>query len=273
MAWDNIISRGVWIIIQPSNFLIISLTVSLLIIQFRKPNSRLIKPAKKILVTTVIVLFATSFTNLSTWIMIPLEKRFDSYRNNLSNIPYGGIIILAGSENTSVSTKTRQANLRDSGDRLSGTLALANKFPALTIVHSGGAQKRKTDWTENEVAGKFFEDSAIDLTRIIFETNSYNTHTNATETAKIVGQDNNLPWLLVTSAFHMPRSVGAFKNAGVNIQPYPVDYKTILEYRGIFSFDAASNLRRLDLAIHEYVGLFAYYVTGRSSAFFPSPEN
>ena len=78
-------------------------------------------------------------------------------------------------------------------------------------------------------------------------------------------------WLLVTSAYHMPRSVGAFRQAGWTVIAYPVDYRTTprLRFGGSISFNKA--LRLLELASHEWAGLVAYYALGRTNAFFPAP--
>jgi uncharacterized SAM-binding protein YcdF (DUF218 family) len=79
-------------------------------------------------------------------------------------------------------------------------------------------------------------------------------------------------WLLVTSAYHMPRSMGLFRKAGFNVVAYPVDYRS----EGIFRDWRLSNevwrgLRLFDVAAHEWVGLAAYYASGKIDALFPGP--
>ena len=88
--------------------------------------------------------------------------------------------------------------------------------------------------------------------------------------ATVWGPDDR--WLLVTSAYHMPRAVGAFRQAGLNISPFPVDFRTrdaddILR----FPISVAAGLQRADLAVREWIGLVVYRVAGRSSAVFPAP--
>ncbi len=77
-------------------------------------------------------------------------------------------------------------------------------------------------------------------------------------------------WLLVTSAYHMPRAVGAFRKVGFEVEAYPVDYRTHGNLWIPFD-DAASGLRRTDTATREWVGLLVYWLTGKSSALFPRP--
>ncbi len=273
MAWDNIISRSIWVIIQPSNLMVLLLITAFITNNVFAKKERVKNISRKAIICSLIMLSAASFTNISSWLLWPLEGRFASYNNLISSPPYSGIIVLGGSELTTISTAVDQATLRNSGERLIEAAALARKLPDLPIIHNGGSRQEQDEWSENDVAERFFKDAGTDISRIRFDRKSYNTHSNATESRKMISEYENEKWLLVTSAFHMPRSVGAFRKAGVNIQPYPVDYMTTMNYQGIFNFDAAKNLRLFDWAIHEYIGLFAYYVTGRSSSLFPAIES
>lgn len=264
MAWDNLISRTMWVFLQPGNAFFIFLLIGVFLVwRGRRAGKKIVAGA-----LTLIVMFG--FTQASTWLMIPLEKRFVEYRNKIDGGPYAGIIVLSGSERPSQSTVHNQALLKEYGERLVEAAKLARLFPDLPLIHSGGIGK-EGEWTESDVARKFFDDAAIDPSRIQFEGHSYNTYTNAMETRKLIAEEEKRPWLLVTSAFHMPRSVGSFRRAGINIQPYPVDYMTRLEFGGIFYFRLADNLKRLDLAAHEWLGLLVYYMTGRSESLYPAP--
>ena len=79
-------------------------------------------------------------------------------------------------------------------------------------------------------------------------------------------------WVLITSAFHMPRSMGAFRKAGFIVEPWPVDYRTRGAADLTRPFDKVSEgLRRVDMAVHEWVGLVAYRLAGRSPELFPAP--
>jgi hypothetical protein len=67
-------------------------------------------------------------------------------------------------------------------------------------------------------------------------------------------------WLLVTSAFHMPRAMGAFRKAGMTPEAWPV-----------YDLDQASPRETAAVAKHEWLGLLAYWLRGRSSGLFPGP--
>lgn len=235
-----------------------------------RKTSHLKKNGPRLVLLSITIIFLIGFTNLSYWVLLPLESRMDSFRNQTDQGPYNGIIVLGGSERLSQSTATGQATLNHAGERLIEAAALARKFPNLPIIHTGGTRPDSNGYSENDVARLFFTQAGIDLSRIRFETKSYNTHKNAVESKTLIKNDEPDKWFLVTSAFHMPRSVGAFQHADINIQPYPVDYKTNLNFGGFLNFNFSENFQRFDLAIHEYVGLLSYYITNRSNALFPS---
>lgn len=210
------------------------------------------------------------FGLLTNLLMVPLEKRFSVYSNDLTQGPYSGIIVLAGAERLRYSTRHNQVILDGAAERLIEAAKLARKFPALPIIYCGGGRIEDM-LTEVEIARKFFDEAGIDLNRIRFDDKSYNTYTNAIEAKKLITQDETGKWLLVTSAFHMPRAVGAYRTAGINIQPYPVDYRTELFTSWLSKPNAGRNLHELDYAVHEWVGLLAYYISGHNDDLYPAP--
>ena len=105
------------------------------------------------------------------------------------------------------------------------------------------------------------------------ERRSRNTQENAEFSKALAAPKTGERWLLVTSAYHMPRSVGLFRKAGFAVEPYPVDWRL----RGAidlltFSIVATEGLGRVDTGVREWIGLVAYWVTGKTSEFFPGPE-
>ena len=79
-------------------------------------------------------------------------------------------------------------------------------------------------------------------------------------------------WLLVTSAYHMPRAIGIFRKAGFDVEPYPVDWRTSGSGDALRPFPTVGDgLRRTDTAVREWVGLLVYWLMGMSSSLFPAP--
>ena len=233
---------------------------SMLIYMLSNNTSKWKNIALRINISFLLILIIIGTTNVAAWVMWPLEGK---HKIPMGENTYSGIIVLGGSEESEISTYHSQANLNGGGERLYQAAKLALRYPDLPIIHSGDVRKSESLWSENDVAKKVFQDLKIDLDRIRFDDKSYNTYTNAVESRKLIKSDENKPWLLVTSAYHMTRSVATFQKVGIPVIPYPTDFKTTLNYNGLFNLYAADNLKTFDLAIHEYVGLIAYYITGR----------
>ena len=177
---------------------------------------------------------------------------------------------MAGAERQIYSTRHNQVTLDGAAERLIEAAKLARLFPHLPIIFCGGGKKDNM-LLETDIARKFFTEAGIDISRIRFDDLSYNSYTNAIEARKHIKDTEKDKWLLVTSAFHMPRAVGAYRKAGVNIQPYPVDYRSDLKAFFIHSPNTGRNLYELDYAVHEWVGLLVYYIRGYSDDLFPAP--
>ena len=112
----------------------------------------------------------------------------------------------------------------------------------------------------------------VDPQRITLETRSRNTDENARFTAALVHPQSDQTWLIVTSAYHMPRAMGLFRKAGFEAIAYPVDYRTVGGRRDWrLNANLPRGLELFDLAVHEWVGLVAYRLSGRIDSFFPGP--
>ena len=70
----------------------------------------------------------------------------------------------------------------------------------------------------------------------------------------------------------MPRAVGSFRKAGWKIIPYPVDFRTSGKetFEITFKFNGISKFSH---ALHEYIGLFAYWLSDRTDKLYPGPQN
>jgi uncharacterized SAM-binding protein YcdF (DUF218 family) len=124
---------------------------------------------------------------------------------------------------------------------------------------------------ESDFAPGLMAELGIDPARVIFERDSRNTYENALYTKRLAEPGPDEVWLLVTSAFHMPRAVGVFRQAGWRVVPYPVDYQSGgLDHAGL-GFDLVGGLDLIDLAVHEWLGLGAYRAFGWTDALYPGP--
>jgi uncharacterized SAM-binding protein YcdF (DUF218 family) len=142
---------------------------------------------------------------------------------------------------------------------------LATRYPQARIVYAGR--------TEAETAAQVFEDFGVPRVRVELEDRSRNTIENAIFAKKVVNPKPSERWLLVTSAFHMPRAMGVFRRNDFPVEAYPVDWR-LSGPQDLLSFSASfsDGLGRVDRGVHEWAGLIAYCVSGKTSALFPAPD-
>jgi uncharacterized SAM-binding protein YcdF (DUF218 family) len=168
--------------------------------------------------------------------------------------------------------------LNEASERLVEAAMLARRFPEAKIAFSGGdAGILYKSGSEAEGAQSLLEALGVAQDRLILEAKSRDTYENAAYLKDILTRSGELGpgkrWVLITSAFHMPRAIGAFRQAGFAVEPWPVDYRTRGRADLTRPFDKVSEgLRRVDAATREWVGLFAYWLRGRSDALFPAPR-
>jgi len=178
-----------------------------------------------------------------------------------------GILLLGGGEDVAASQAWGQSQTGEGGDRYLAAIALARQHPQARIVFAGGSGRlRDADGatlSEAHVASRIFADHGIASDRVLLEDISRNTAENARLSLALADPAPGEVWVLVTSAFHMPRALESFLAAGwEGILPYPVDHRTRPWGDGL-GWNFARNLGLLNSAIREYVGRAAYAATGR----------
>jgi uncharacterized SAM-binding protein YcdF (DUF218 family) len=219
----------------------------------------------------VVLLLVAGLTPLGSALMLPLEQRFPPW--DASRGAPTGIIVLGGAIGPELSAARGTPDLNESAERLTTTATLARQYPDARIIYSGGdARLVLKGGNEAQYALVLLESLGIPRTRIAAESRSRNTVENARFSKAIADPKPGERWLLVTSAYHMPRSIGVFRAAGFAVEAYPVDWRTRGPIDLVMPMESVTaGLRRTDTAMHEWVGLFAYWLTGRSAALFPAP--
>jgi len=211
----------------------------------------------------------SSFTSLGFMLMQPLEERFVRPAQMPEQVDT--IIMLGGATAGRVSTRREIAELSEAGDRLTDTLLLANRYPDARIVLSGGSGLLVADGeAEADTAARFFTAQGIARERLVLEGESRNTDENAGLTKAMLGEATGTV-LLVTSAFHMPRSVGLFRKVGIDVVAWPTDYRSAGDEGFVIDIvNPPLNVTLVGIAIKEWIGLAAYHWTGRIDAIFPA---
>jgi uncharacterized SAM-binding protein YcdF (DUF218 family) len=249
-----------------SNVLIVAGLLGILLLLVRRERA-----GRALLTLGVIGLAIAGFSPLGNALMLPLEQRFPPW--DATRGAPDGIIVLGGEISPEVSAARNTVALTEAAERLTVAVALARSYPAAKIVFSGGnGDLFGSDLSEAQFAGRLLENLGVAHQRITLEARSRTTAENATMSKALVNPQPGARWLLVTSAHHMPRSIGAFRRAGFAVEAYPVDWRTRSPADLNRPFRTLSaGLARTDAALHEWVGLAGYWLTGRTSEFLPSP--
>lgn len=259
------VSKIAWIILQPSNvllFMVLAAAAALF-------TSGLQRFARPLLVTAAAGYVVLGFSPLSGALLSGLENRFQ--RSDLTRgPPVAGIIILGGAEDGRAGPQRELAGLNEAAERLTEGAALGLRFTSAKVVFTGGSGLLLDAMApQGATASGLLRALGIDNERLIIEDKARNTWENAVLTKAMINPKPGERWLLVTSAFHMPRAIGCFRTVGIAVEPWPVDYRT----NGALSFaDSYINgMRQLDFIVREYIGLVAYYLTRKTTALLPAP--
>ena len=265
------IAKVLWFLLQPSTLIALLIGYGAILIW-----TGWARWGRRFVTIGAILLLIAGLSPLGNALILPLEDRFP--RADLDQPPApAGFIILGGAEDRLVGTARRAPTLNEAGERMVEAAILARRFPEAKIAFSGGDAGilYKSD-SEAAGAQALLTDMGIPRERLILEANARDTYENAAFLKEELTRQGELGpgkrWLLITSAYHMPRAMGAFREAGFDVEPWPVDYRTRGAADLTRPFDKVSEgLRRVDVASREWVGLLAYWLRGRSNALFPAP--
>jgi uncharacterized SAM-binding protein YcdF (DUF218 family) len=209
----------------------------------------------------MLVLGLLGFNALPEALLGSLENQYKAPTLTQSN-PYAGVIVLGGGTGRPGIFKAHeQVPLGDAAERMTLPIGLMRKFSNFELIFSGGEGRlMPTGTTEAEIAKAFYEEQGVDMKRVTLESKARNTRENARQVAALLGERCKQPWLLVTSAWHMPRSMAEFQAVGCNVTAYPVDFRTG-EEASWAEYSMAGSLMAWQTALHEYLGMFVYGVT------------
>lgn len=261
-----VISKIFWFFVQPANLAVLLVLASLAATALAWRRLALWAGGG-----AVLVLVLSVWSSLGANLLEPLEERFrrpDTLPDRID-----GIVVLGGGLEGGINKVRGGYELNSSGDRFVETAILARRFPDAKILISGGSGELLLDGeADADTAPRLLTALGVAPERLILENRSRNTDENARFSKELVNPKPGENWLLVTSAFHMPRSVGLFRKAGFPAIPWPVDYRTSgAEGVGFFVDNAMDSLQNTTLGIREWIGLFVYWMTGRIDQLLPGP--
>jgi uncharacterized SAM-binding protein YcdF (DUF218 family) len=261
------LSKTLGALLLPSNLLIGVGIVGLLLLL-----TRFVSLGRKLVAASVLLMAICGFSPIGKLLLYPLESRFPPW-DNASGAP-DGIVVLGGAIEPDMSAAHGTAVFGPSIDRIIAAAELAHRYPNARLVFTGGnARLSSSDAArEADFALQVLESFGLSKDRLIMERRSRNTEENAEFSKAIVVPKSGERWLLVTSAYHMARSVGIFRKAGFAVEPYPVDWRMGGRDDILKLSPFIVGLARIDTASREWLGLIAYWITGKTSEFLPGPN-
>lgn len=207
---------------------------------------------------------------LHQWVEMPLEERFPRPATEPAHLD--GIVVLGGAVEQRLFEERGLPALNGAAERMTEPVALLRRHPEARLVFTGGSGSLLPgELSEADVARRLWLGLGVPPERLTLETDSRNTYENAVNTLRLVRQRPGETWLLVTSASHMPRSMGVFRKAGWSITAWPVNYRTGHSWASWVETAFPVRLQEFEWATREWVGLVAYWLMGRTDALFPAP--
>ncbi len=260
-----VLSKLLWLVLSPSALLLFLAAAGLLLV--RRGRLRL---GRGLLLFGLGAIIAIAVLPIGNFAAMPLEDRFAQPSPMPAHVD--GVIVLGGAVETALTEDRGLPSLNGAAERMTAALVLARRYPQARIAFTGGSGSLAWEAiSEADVARALWSEMGLPAARTVFEALSRNTYENAVFLKAIVHPQPGETWLLVTSAAHMPRAVGIFRRVGWDVVPYPVGYKTGRGWRVWSHPSLGEHLDLLDNAAHEYAGLAAYRLLGRTDALFPGP--
>lgn len=258
------VMKIVEILLSPLDMALVALVVAVLLLW--RGHGR---AGRWLLAVTVAALLVLAVLPWGDWLLRPLESRFPLVSEPLAKVD--GIVVLGGSVDPVRSQKRGRPVITGAAERLTTLIELSRRHPGARIVFSGGSGNfARQDVKEAHYVAALLDALGVPEGRVLYEDQSRNTHENAEFAKPLAAPKDGEVWVLVTSALHMPRSVGAFRASGWNVIPYPVDYLTDPVPSG-WGFRLGRNNAILRTAIHEWAGLVYYRLRGWGDSLYPGP--
>jgi uncharacterized SAM-binding protein YcdF (DUF218 family) len=251
-------------LLDPGNLLLLGLMMGVVLMW-----TRFARIGKWLTTVAVVGFLIVAILPLGYWLMVPLENRFAA--NQIPNSKIDGIIVLGGATQSFLSIERQQPSLNANAERLTAFVTLARQHPSAKLVFTGGSSAlRGSIVSEADIAEQIFNDIGFDTSRIYFERDARNTWENARKTMPVIKPETGQVWLLVTSARHMPRAMGVFRQAGWPVHAWPVDFRTGGQIAFGLRFNLRAGLVGLSEAIREWAALLVYHLMDRTTELFPA---
>ena len=251
-----LLSKLVGLAAEPVFWVLLLLLIAVLLLP-RRPQA-----ARRWVLAAVTMLLLGGWAPLPDALLRHLERQYPE-PPAMPTQQYAGVVVLGGAlESGYVGEGGEEPQVNGAAERMTTVLPLLRQAPDLAVVFTGGnGEYFGNGPSEAERVRRFFVQLGLDPQRIRLEDQSRNTYENAVFTARLSGIDPRKPWILITSAYHMPRALAVFRKQGWNVIPYSVDFRAGLATP--WTTYSLSDFEKWHVALREYIGMVAYQLSGR----------
>jgi uncharacterized SAM-binding protein YcdF (DUF218 family) len=262
-----VFSKMVQFCIEPLNWVIVFIVLSLLFLGLRKTHL-----CKRFLLLALVDLLLVGWLPTSELFLRALEDATPKVSlTQMSAKDFGGIIILGGAiEGGEIAIDRGEISIGSAAERVTKAFELIRQYPELPFIFSGfSGRLSPKGMSEADAFKRLVAEQGLPDRNAHYENQSRNTYENALlvkpmvlELGTIGTNDAQKPWLLITSASHMYRSLKIFQKQGIEVIPVPVDYQTGNRLH-LWSFNLMEGAQNWNNLLHELIGLLAYWITGK----------
>ncbi len=212
--------------------------------------------ARSLAIVAALVVYLSSIALVGDGLLNPLESEYPPLREDTS-LPATAFVVVLGTGYAPHDHVPITAALDGDGlARVVEGVRLARRLGAARLIVSGGAppgQMAPAIGYAELARGLGVPDESI-----LMSAQALDTSAEARAVAKLLGK---APFILVTSAYHMPRAMRLMRRAGTNPIPAPTGQR-VVRGRGFWSrlYPSSGSLGSTERALHEYLGLLALAV-------------
>jgi uncharacterized SAM-binding protein YcdF (DUF218 family) len=263
-----VLSKLVHFLIEPLNWLMILIALALLFLLLHK--NHLVRRGLGIAICLGLFIGYMPTSQLAMRILEDTVPQTALTPKLLAQV--GGVLILGGAIEGGPITRDRgEVTIGSAAERVTKALQLLRQHPELPFIFSGYSGRLLPQGpSEADAFKQLLQEQGLGSHPGYYENQSRNTYENMLYSKKIIdgiAEKEGVPvkpWLLITSARHMLRSMQVAHKQDLDMVPVLVDYQTSHSYSW-HRFDLVEGGEQWNLFIHELVGIASYWLSGRAS--------
>jgi len=258
--FNYLLGKALWFIVAPSHLLLLMLVLSVVILKTKPRLSHQLS----ISVTFLLLIFA--FSPVEHLILGTLEQHITP-PTTLSNVD--SVVVLGGGQQRKQSYLFPYSGFGQHNGRLIAAIDLAKKLKVPLIFVGGKLRKDSNNYRESHSLEMLLSLADFSPAMVFINDDSNDTYDNARQAKTMLLKQQLSHSLLITSAAHMPRAVGVFKQQAITVTPFPVEYKVGKSPQWFTQPSLVKKLYLIEYGLHEWLGLLKYYLLGMTQAFLP----